>query len=190
MSWTACCPERHGDPARLQASESVLGSLLSGEARCGCRRVSSQCAANCSERCREVRCGCRREGLPCAANCLERHGGLLLLLLLMHSLHPGASLQRTTQMSELVSIRNLSLRTWSVMNRRLEGAEQASAAINTCRCHFPADGRSTVVYVFASCPQIASGTDSNCVPRGCMLEGGHRSPCVCLWNESTVGCGH
>ena len=31
-SWAACCPERLGDPARLQASLSVLGSLLSGEA--------------------------------------------------------------------------------------------------------------------------------------------------------------
>jgi hypothetical protein len=34
-TWAACCPERRGDPARLQASESVLGSLLSGEAQRG-----------------------------------------------------------------------------------------------------------------------------------------------------------
>jgi len=34
-SWAAGRPERRGDPMRLQTSESVLGSLLSGEARRG-----------------------------------------------------------------------------------------------------------------------------------------------------------
>ena len=34
-SWAASCPKRRGDLARLQASESVLGSLLSGESQRG-----------------------------------------------------------------------------------------------------------------------------------------------------------
>jgi len=31
QSWAAGCPELHRDPARLQESESILGSLMSGE---------------------------------------------------------------------------------------------------------------------------------------------------------------
>jgi len=53
-----------GDPARLQAHESVW-------------------AIYCPERRGEVRCGCRRASPSCAADCPEKRRGLLLLLLVM-----------------------------------------------------------------------------------------------------------
>ena len=47
------------------------------------------------------------------------------------------------------------------MNRRPEVLEQASAAINVCRCRFPAGGRNIVVYIFAPCSRISGRTDRN-----------------------------
>ena len=87
----------------------------------------------------------------------------------MRSLRPRASLRRATQMSDAVSIRNLSLPTWSVLNRRPEDAEGASPAMNSFRYRFPAGRKRTVVYIFMPCSRIASGADSNRAQRGCML---------------------
>ena len=60
LSWAASCPERRGDSARLQASESVLGSLLSGEAWRGPVWLQASESALCSLLSGEVQCGCRR----------------------------------------------------------------------------------------------------------------------------------
>ena len=108
----------------------------------------------------------------------------------MRSLRPGVSLRGTTQTSEPVSFRNLSLLTRSVTNSRPEGVEQASVAINACRCRFSAGGRSTMVYIFLPCPRIAASTYSNRTPLGHRLGKERRSPYACLWNDSAVGCSH
>jgi len=105
-------------------------------------------------------------------------------------LAPWDELRGNTQRSEPVSTKNLRLLTLSAMNRRPVGVEQASAAINACLCRFPAGCRSTVECTFALRPRIACGNGNNRDPRGRVPKNGRLSPCVCLWNENGVGCGH
>src|SRR5215475_5666254 len=76
------------------------------------------------------------------------------------------------------------------MNRRPVVAEQASAAINACRCRFPAACRSTVVCTSAPRPRIAGGTGNNRELLGRVPGKGRCFPFVCLWNEVGVGCRH
>ena len=122
----------------------------------------------------------RRYG--CTVGCEE--------ILLVRSLPPGTCFRGTTQRSEPVSTKNLMLLNRSVMKRRRVIVEQASAAINTCRCRFPAAGRSTVVYTYVRCLQIACCTGNNRELLGCGPGKERHYPCVCLWSENGVGCGH
>jgi hypothetical protein len=82
-SWAASCPELRRDPVGLQASESILGSLLSREAQRHPAGLQASEFVLGSWLSGNVWWGCRRLSLFWAAGCLEKHRGLPLLLLVM-----------------------------------------------------------------------------------------------------------
>jgi len=76
------------------------------------------------------------------------------------------------------------------MIKRPVVVEQASAALNAYRCRFPAGCRSTVLCTFALRPRIACAKGNNRDPWVRVPGKGRRSPCVCLWIENGIVCGH